>query len=1673
VSDVIPISLGQGDDVSALLDKLYEQGLYRQALNAAEAAWGPARNWQGNLQQLQGSRIISQLGLFRTSAALVLSAWRRERASATTSFNLKYTYLYTLFNLRGAYVARRAMRKLQDNLQADSEQQARWLGLSSFIHAAYRDWDVAYKCVDEAMTLSATPEKYHFERAWLYEMQDRYDEALKTLDTMAVRTLNLERMQVQSRSRLLEITGRRDEAVSILQDAFGRIESVDIGMRLHRLLVDDDKLDAAEACLTRMRALAPADAYGIGRGLAIAHADLLYQRGDFDGTLAALTPVNGYFYRKVKESLATSRHSGRRRELDIPFIRQHHMTCAPATITALWSYHGHSIDHFTLAEAICYDGTSDLAERRWMEQQGWAVREFELNLENITTLIDAGCPVGLATVEPGSAHMQAVIGYDTRKGIYLLRDPYYPAVQEMLINGAHEAYAASGPRCIVAVPPARREWLFALPLRHAELYDEYFQLQQALEANHRDEALACAKRLESASPGHRLSLWAQRSIARYDNDTLRQLQHTNTLLEKFPQDLNLLAAKSRMLGDLGKETERLQFLEDCRRSGIRHPYLLQALAEQMAQDSRRNAETLAVLDEILRRQPHSAAAWWTLAGVHWESLQKEEAFECYRLCLCLEDKVEGYATSYFKAARYLRRTDEALQHLKRRIDWLGLRSANPYITYARALDLLERTPEVLALLEEALQRHPKDTWLIDEAISFLCIAGEYARAETLLQEKSEILPEVTKLYKQARIMSARADMAAELACYRRILELQPRNERAAGNIARLLRESESVESALAFINAQLADNPHNLWLLHEKLSYANKLSLQERKPMLADMHALHPEDSRITMAWARLLRGEGQHDEALRLLQQAAAIEADAVNVQLELGDVYLEMARVEDARTAYSRAITLSVDADGAFEKLLSTHVSFEDKRKALQLIHSELMRQVSMGNGILEFQSLARRYLSDAEVRAFLDAAVETRPDLWQSWVALGSFLKETDQLEEAISVLDKAVAQFPLLPRLWLDRGEVRRLRGELEAAESDVRAAIAINPNYGLAVTTLADVLELGAHSEEALAVIEQGLRLDPLYVPYHNYRADLLWRMERRTDAFDALLNVFDFDPEHGWAWAKLQQWGKELERFAEVEKLTDSLLEKFPDSIFLWKQGAEIATHSERKHACLQRAIELAPHRSDLLLARCDLYAEEGRIDEARALIDAAYADRIKPTEILTQEAWMTEQTGRPVEAIAQLEALVQQDPAHYNAWRLLARWHDAAGNSADCCRCARQCVELFPQNANVLGMAADFLLRHFDKQNEAALKLEAREYLVRAINQDHTNTYNFLTLADLYLDEGDLDDCEQLFSRLLVDAKNPYIMTRRLRLALLRGKTQEAQEHYRYLLQHVDDNDWLVLQPLRWFIEHKQKAAAWACLQEIAQLESSPLMAARPWMYCVLADKTKGGKVFSELQLVAGRDDFWCEAVVYALGQGEASRSQLAPLFRKTKKKLQSDARLWTALVKYRAGQEAWGKLRALTKTAAIPEGVSARSVYSCSVAWRMSHNWSRARTFAAQAQGLVRDESHHNLLFWDQFDRALENWHDVDKELLAALDLRELSRVECMLLEVLHVVIDLPTAPTWRDVFSAHTLMWRLWYKHSELLWVPLVAHARSHLWWALLRQGQGGLLRRLVRATWYIWT
>ena len=568
---------------------------------------GPLEQWEGTAPTLLAGRIASQLGGDRLSRRLFRRAWRQDR----TQPEARYYRARVRLERSGPLAAWELLDREGDLPEAAPALEGMWFGFRATVAAHLRDFDAADAWLSRAEQMSPADPWLAVERAMVLEQEDRYEEALSA----ARQSLALHpwfRPGVQALAHLLQLLNCDEEALALLTDAAGRLESPAVLGQLTLVQTELGRWEEARRSLDRFEALAPLADEAMTRWLAAQRSDVAYHCGDLGQAIDYARRAGDPFHQALAEQLENAGcgamemtrigdkyeptlcdalagnpqsripHPQSRVLLPVGFVRQRHMTCVPATLSTLSRFWSMPADHLEVAEAICYDGTPDHSERTWAKENGWVAREFTVTWESATALLDRGVPFTLVTADPTNAHLQAVIGYDRRRGTLLLRDPYVRHHTECLAEEGLKALRSTGPRGMALVPSKRAELLEGLELPDAPLYDRYYQLQRALVRHDRPEAQRLDQLLQEAAPDHRLTLLARRSLAAYDSDPTELLACAERLLELYPDDGGFLLLKLGCLRDLARRDERLSLLKEvCARKGS-HPVFRSQYAQELA-----------------------------------------------------------------------------------------------------------------------------------------------------------------------------------------------------------------------------------------------------------------------------------------------------------------------------------------------------------------------------------------------------------------------------------------------------------------------------------------------------------------------------------------------------------------------------------------------------------------------------------------------------------------------------------------------------------------------------------------------------------------------------------------------------------------------------------------------------------------------------------------------------------------------------------------------------------------------------------------------------------------------------------------------------------------------------------------------------------------------------------
>lgn len=1369
------------------IQDFYDRGMMLRAHAAAESV-GSLRQWRGAEGRVLAGRLAMNLGAPHLGRVLHLLAWREHPHDPAA----QYYYARAIFDRRGPLPAWEFLQKHGDLAGATPTQRADWLSLYAQIAGFLRDFQTAEQWLARAEAADPNHAWVLMERSDLLERQDRYEEALAVARDVLVRR-PWYRPAVQQASSLLQLLDRDRDALDLLRQAAANIESAPVVMQLAALETELHLYDDAGKSWERSVELSPLMEKGMAKWLAGRRSDVAYYSGDFDRAAALAKEAGNPFHEKIAEKLLETKGHGRRVVLPVGFVRQHHMTCAPATLSALSRFWSIQADHLALAEAICYDGTPAHSERNWAEMNGFVAREFTVDWNSVNALIDAKIPFTFTTTHATSSHLQAVIGYDSLRGTLLIRDPFQRYSGEFIGDATFEKFRSTGPRGMALLPRDRVAQLDAIALPDQALYDRLYDVQQALVAHDRARAAAACEKMVESSPDHRLTLWARRSLSSYDSDVSQSLILIDKLLELFPTDPNLRLGRLSCLRVVGRREDRLAYLEAiCQEKGV-DPIFWEQYARELKDDARDIPRASRLLRRALRYRRREASIYHALGNLRWEQRRFDEALQLYRFAACIDDKDEGLARTWFIASRHLKQTDAVLAQMRDRFRRFGRRSSQPARTLFWAYEQINLPDEGYGVLDEALKLRPEDGELLAFAASSHARHGMLDRAAELLAAAKGKAREMTWLRTAAGIANIRGEPREALQLWRQIVAVEPLALDAHRYIALLLAETEGRAASIAHLREFAGRFEHNYEIQKLLIEWLREEGPAAVEPAVRKLMEIHSAD-----AWARRelvgpLLSLGRFDEAAAEAEEALRLDPANPSSHYFHGLVLARAGRVQEARSAFRQAISLSADADYAISQLMVTCDTVAERKAELAFVEQELVSQTIFGDGLLAYRNHARDTLDADELLASLREALAARPDLWHAWSALIRQLADVGQTQEAHELALKATARFPLLPRLWLDLAAVCRVRSDRDGEINALNEALEINPAWGEAVRQLAEVYDRAGETKRSCELLEQATVRSPLDSNTHGALASMLWKVDRREEALERAGRAVRQDPGLQWIWNLIRGWAAALKKPTYAIDLARELTVSRAGEARSWLVLAGMLAQKEQieeRLAALDKAVALNPRLLEAHDQRAWVLSNAGRYHEALAACRPPAWGEAPPSRLRGRAAWITAEKGDIPGAIAAMQALVEEEPHYYWAWTQLANWHRENHDYNKYRSTAGTLVDQWPLDAVSRGYLGQALRLTKDRAGAKAAFSES-------LRLDPDYEFGATSLFDMAIDDNEVAEATRAFGFIKRHARDASALARECRLAATRRDHPAALELFDQLCrhEHVDREtlDWAI----------------------------------------------------------------------------------------------------------------------------------------------------------------------------------------------------------------------------------------------------------------------------------------
>ena len=250
------------------------------------------------------------------------------------------------------------------------------------------------------------------------------------------------------------------------------------------------------------------------------------------------------------------------------------------------------------------------------------------------------------------------------------------------------------------------------------------------------------------------------------------------------------------------------------------------------------------------------------------------------------------------------------------------------------------------------------------------------------------------------------------------------------------------------------------------------------------------------------------------MLRQAEQSFRSAIAIAPDFAGAYAGLCRALARRFDQTRDRSALSEAEQACQRALALDSEMLDTAKALAAVY------VADGR----FQQAADRYAgvlshsprdADAllglgkaleglgkpkEAESTLRKASEVEPAYWSTHMALGRFLFQRGQVDEALAAFLRVTELVPNSATAWSNVGGAKQLKGDLVGAEAAYATSLQLEPSKG-AYSNLASIQFATGRFVTAAGNFERAIALGEHDQIVHGNLADALWQIDgRRAEA---------------------------------------------------------------------------------------------------------------------------------------------------------------------------------------------------------------------------------------------------------------------------------------------------------------------------------------------------------------------------------------------------------------------------------------------------------------------------------------------------------------------------------------------------------------------------------------------
>lgn len=478
--------------------------------------------------------------------------------------------------------------------------------------------------------------------------------------------------------------------------------------------------------------------------------------------------------------------------------------------------------------------------------------------------------------------------------------------------------------------------------------------------------------------------------------------------------------------------------------------------------------------------------------------------------------------------------------------------------------------EAAPILEQALKGNPDSAFVNHQLAEVYLRLSDFEKAE--VAGKKAVAKDPKNIEYRATLGGIYASVKKYPEAkdeYRKIVELEPGNQKAPLLLGILEAESGDMDAGIKTLTKATEETPDNyMAYFYRAKIYLEKEDIKRAKADLDKCLQMKPafveagtalgllherlgesEDAikaysriqgngRFNKRLAQLYLNKNEFDKALAQLLEYEQVEPDDYTARVKIALIYFEMKQFQKAKERFVSILKEQPDADNVRFYLGAVLEELKEADKAMVEFKKVTKESTFYREAMLHVGFILKEKGKFKEGVEFAKKLSSQAPEVVEFYDMHASFFESQRDYKKALAVIATGIKRFPQDEKLLYFEGALLDKMGDREKSIANMKKILTVNPNNAHALNFLGyTYAEMGTNLDEAEGLIEKALALRPEDGYIEDSMGWVLFKKGKIEQALVRLEKAAKTLPEEAIVYEHLGDVYKERKEHAKAEEM--------------------------------------------------------------------------------------------------------------------------------------------------------------------------------------------------------------------------------------------------------------------------------------------------------------------------------------------------------------------------------------------------------------------------------------------------------------------------------------------------------------------------------------------------------